>query len=739
MSRGKTLEAIVSIAGQLDPSLQKTLGAATKKLSGMKIGMAAVGTSAVAATAAMVKFGADSVKSAADYQKQMANVSTLLDGTQAEVDKRVSELSNQMLDVSNKTGVVTDDLTDGLYQMISAVGDSKDVSKQVELAAKGAAAGNATTTDSINLLSAVTKAYGDTSYDAMSKVSDLAFNTVKLGQTTFPELASSIQQVTGSSKTLGVSQEELFGVMATATGVTGNTAAVATQLKAVYSNLLKPSSGMSEALQSLGYSSGQAAIQALGFQGTLDALSKSCNGDASAMANMFSSSEALNLVLGLTGDLSQSLTDKTKAMYNAAGMTDEAFGKQTNTLEYTIQSIKNLGKNFMTSVGMKILPVVQKVAQAVLPKIQSGLEQIGPILDTIYGACAPIISAFGNMIGGVLPSLSGGIGGIAGIFGQLGSVIQPIVTSIMPPLQELFSHIGSVLQSLAPVFGKFISTLFPQIGSVIQALSPIISTLVSALSPVVDMIGQLVSLFLPKLSSVISVIVTIIQGAASVISQALSNIVPFIAPVLQNIMGILTGICDFVTNVFTGNWSAAWESVKSIFSNCFNAIVGIAKAVINGVAGTINGIINGINSCGFTVPDWVPGIGGKAFKLNVPTIPTFAAGGFTDGPSIAGEAGQEAVISFDSAHRDENLSYWAKAGRMLGVNDGILSQLETGGTAGNSTSLNVTFAPNITINGTGDNRQDIVDALKKEEEDFMDMLEDMLNRRGGDKYGFNIG
>ena len=295
------------------------------------------------------------------------------------------------------------------------------------------------------------------------------------------------------------------------------------------------------------------------------------------------------------------------------------------------------------------------------------------------------------------------------------------------------------MENLKPVFGEFISNLFPQIGSVIQALSPIISTVISALSPIVDMIGQLVSALLPALTNVINFLIPIIQLVASVVSQTLGNLISFIMPIIQNLINMLTSICDFISNVFTGNWSAAWESVKSIFSNCFQALVGLAKAPINAVVSIINGVISGINSCGFTIPDWVPVVGGKAFKIDIPQLPMFAAGGFTNGPSIAGEEAQEAVISFDNAHRDENLSYWAKAGRMLGVNDGILNQLDTPSAGGGTTSLNVTFAPNITINGTGDSKQDIMSVLKKEEEEFMDMIEDMLNRRGGDKYGFNIG
>ena len=44
-----------------------------------------------------------------------------------------------------------------------------------------------------------------------------------------------------------------------------------------------------------------------------------------------------------------------------------------------------------------------------------------------------------------------------------------------------------------------------------------------------------------------------------------------------------------------------------------------------------------------------------------------ARGGFTDGVSIAGEAGTEAVISFQRGVRSDNINTWTQAGRMLGV------------------------------------------------------------------------
>lgn len=733
MARNRELEAIIKIAGSIDPSLQKSLQSAKKEFGGLKLGMAAIGTAAVAATAAVVKLGVDAVKSAAAFEQQMANVATLLDGTKEQVSNRIGELGDDVLAVSNKTGVATDELTDGLYQIISAVGDSEDAITQMELAAKAAKAGGAETTDAINLLTAVTKGYNDTSGEAFQKASDLAFETVKLGQTSFPELASSIGKVIPLASALGMEQEELFGSFAALTGVTGSTAEVSTQMKAVMSGLMQPTQQMTDALNALGYANADAALESLGFNGLLQSLKSTMGDDVQATAKLFSSVEAQTAILALAGAQSEDLTNKTLAMYDAQNATEKAFEAQTDTLEYTIQVIKNLGKNFLTSIGRKILPVVKSVAEQLLPAIETGLDNIMPLFDSIYAAASPLINVIGDYIATILPILQSEMESVKGVFGLIQPILENIGTKLGPVFQEIFTKITEVFQDLQPVFGDFISNLFPAIGECIDALLPIVETVLSVLSPILDMVGQLVKSLLPALTSIIQFLMPVIKVLASVFSEYLGNAISYIMPIIQNIVNVFSGICDFITNVFAGNWSAAWDNVVSIFQNYFQAIVGYAKAPINAVVSIINGVIQGINECGFTIPDWVPVVGGKDFRINIPEIPMFASGGFTNGPSVAGEAGTEAVISFDSAYRSENLSYWAKAGRMLGVDDSLFTAFETGSRS-NGDSFNFTFAPQITINGTGNAKEDIIQALKDEEEEFMDFVEERLRWRGSGSY-----
>ena len=107
---------------------------------------------------------------------------------------------------------------------------------------------------------------------------------------------------------------------------------------------------------------------------------------------------------------------------------------------------------------------------------------------------------------------------------------------------------------------------------------------------------------------------------------------------------IFSGVIGFITSVFAGDWAGAWNYVVQIFSGIFSSIGAIAKAPLNAVIGLINAAIGGINSLSVDIPEWVPGVGGQHFGVNIPQLPMLAKGGITNGVSIAGEDGPEAVI-----------------------------------------------------------------------------------------------
>lgn len=145
-------------------------------------------------------------------------------------------------------------------------------------------------------------------------------------------------------------------------------------------------------------------------------------------------------------------------------------------------------------------------------------------------------------------------------------------------------------------------------------------------------------------------------------------------------------------------------------------------------------------------------MGGNTFGINIPTIPMLATGGFTDGVSIAGEAGTEAVISFDPAYRAQNVGVWERAGQMLGVLDKEQSEAGAGltskagelltlddfslGSLADGTSVVIyydfsgfTWSPQIQTSGNNESKDDLMAKLKAHEAEFFDWLEEFIQAR----------
>ena len=321
----------------------------------------------VIATTALTAAAAASVNMANKFNEGFSRVATLIPGATA----RIKELQENLLDLSPAVGKTTQDLTDGLYEIISGFGDSADSAKTLTLAAKAAAAGSSTTKEAIALLSAVTKGYGDTSLDAQKKVSDLAFTTLKLGQTSMSELASSIQKTTSSSKELGVTQEELFSVFASGTGVIGGAAEVATKLQAAYTELMKPGDALLEAFEKLGVQTGAELIQKFGgLQGAFNALKNVADETGVAVNTLFGSAQAGSLVLYEAGAGAAKATASLEAMQNVVGATDEAFAETTehgvNSFGFQLQQLQLNAQKMAIKLGQELIPALQTLLKPVM-------------------------------------------------------------------------------------------------------------------------------------------------------------------------------------------------------------------------------------------------------------------------------------------------------------------------------------------------------------------------------------
>ena len=402
-------------------------------------------------TLPLVGIGTAAVKASTNLNASMAEIATLIPGN----TERVKALKGSVQELAISTGQGTADMAGGLYQVISAVGDTQDTVKILEINARAATAGLSTTSEAIQLTSAVTKGYGETSSAAFQQVSDLAFQAVKLGQTTFPELAGSIGRVVPLSAELQVSQEELFGVMATGTGVTGGAAEVSTQLRGVLQSLLSPTAGMTTLLASMGLESGKALIEQQGLQGAIDTVVGAAARAGAPLQDYVSSIEGQTLALALAGPQADTFTEKLAAMQTATGSTDQAFAEMTEGINAAGHQFKQLWQEVVVTAQrfgdelipqlLKLKPTLTDMVEGLKATVQWFADLPAPVQKTILVAVG-LVAALGPLLL-VVGQMSMGVGALLPLLGSLGSGFAMLMT----PSAAFAAVLGKVGLLLAPL------------------------------------------------------------------------------------------------------------------------------------------------------------------------------------------------------------------------------------------------------------------------------------------------
>ena len=382
------------------------------KISKVGEGMQNIGEKMTVVSAAVLGAGYGIANMYMDYEEKLANISTLLD----EEATNLQKYDDQIKKSSNDTGISIETVSDGMYQAISSLGDLGDETNKIfDVMVKGSKAGGAEVSDSVAMISAVMKGYGSVNEETALKVSDLAFTTARLGVTTFPELAASLGQVTPLAQSVGLSLEEMFSVYATGTGVVGNTSEVTTQFKGVLSNLMKPTTAMTELIEKYGYANAQAMIESEGLSGVLNIIRNETGGNADAMAQLFSSTEALTLVTALCGAQYDTFIDKSKQMEKSAGATEQALAKVSNTAKDRLEVSINKLKNSFLDMGEALTPMIEAVSEGISkaadafskldPKVAANIVKFAALTAGI-GVTLKVVGTFTSGIG----SLVGGIG-----------------------------------------------------------------------------------------------------------------------------------------------------------------------------------------------------------------------------------------------------------------------------------------------------------------------------------------
>jgi hypothetical protein len=103
----------------------------------------------------------------------------------------------------------------------------------------------------------------------------------------------------------------------------------------------------------------------------------------------------------------------------------------------------------------------------------------------------------------------------------------------------------------------------------------------------------------PAISAIVGWIAGFAGALINFITGAIGPWWSAIQAVVGGVLNIFQGLISFISGVFTGNWAAAWNGIKEIFSGFGRAIGGAVNYVmslIRGIPGLITGIFGGAGS-----------------------------------------------------------------------------------------------------------------------------------------------
>lgn len=562
----------------------KSIEQTGSKISGLSDKMALLSAPILAAATAGFKLHSD-------FANGIAKISTLVDTTVVSMQK----ISDEIRAVSDETGAGVADLSESVYQAISAGVDTAHAVSFVKDMTIAAKAGFTDTTTAVNGVTTVLNAYGKSAEEA-SAITDQMLLAQNFGKTSFGEMAQSIGNVIPVAAQLNVSTQELFGSIAVLTKNGIRTSEAITGLKAAYSNILKPSSEAAKLSQPLGIEFNAAHLKSVGWVKFLEEVKRATGGDAEQMAQLFGSVEALNSVLVLTGKGAGDFDKVMGQMAKSAGMTREAYEKMLTPSEQ-MQIAMNQLKNAGMDLAVSFTPYFKAMSMRV-KELAAWFRTLTPEQKTLIGQVAfgiVTFQLFGSTLGRLLT-----VGGRA--FGTFNSIAAGISKA-----GSVSKYLSVQFKGLIPVF-RGIAIVAKGMGSTFLTVGRLIITVIRAAGAA-------------AMANPIIIVIAAIIAALYLLWKNWDTVSQYIEQAIQTVSETV----DAGMNWIQSAWDNAMAAVGQTASNIWEDIKDTFRSGVNWVIDQVNGLISSINGLSIDIPSLTGGAPTHV-GFSIPSISHFESG-----------------------------------------------------------------------------------------------------------------
>ena len=460
------------------------------------------------------------------------------------------------------------------------------------------------------------------------------------------ELLDSLDEYSVQFQKLGFGAEDMFNLFASgAQNGAFNLDKMGDAVKEFSIRAIDGSKTTQEGFAALGLSSDEMAEKfAAGGAGAKDAFFEVL----SALAGMEDPLKKDAAGVALFGTMWEDLgADVVTSLSTAGGAMDQSRESMEALVDTKYDNLSSALSSFgrtlqvdvLAPIGEKLVPYVE----AGIKKLESfsnwwkglGEEGQGNVLKIVgvLAVAGPALLVFGKTISGLgsaliffgqLKSAVAAVGGAMKILGVLGKaslvgILLAAVVMIATVIIQNWDHIKEACGQLKEKLGEFVGN----VGGFFMGLG---EKIIGFVSGGIEHLQNFGNKILELKDGAVERFQTGVRAALDLTKEHFPGFYESVSGVIENAKKTFTGLTDFVSGIFTGNWEKAWDGAVQAFSGIFGGILSYAKAPLNGVIDLVNKAIGNLNKISFTVPSWIPGVGGKSIGVNIPKIPNLYTG-----------------------------------------------------------------------------------------------------------------
>lgn len=256
-----------------------------------------------------------------------------------------------------------------------------------------------------------------------------------------------------------------------------------------------------------------------------------------------------------------------------------------------IDSLKNAFEG-IKSLGIAVFSSIFEVwTNGTGQKIVENILEMWTNVFNIVGALSQALANAWNNAGNGTAIIQA----IADIFIGIQDIVNSIANSLLNwVMSDNFqSALNVVLGILADLFG------YAQ-----EIMAWVVTMYETYLAPVVDKVLDCISRIIIAIGSVWEFLKPIIDTIIDVIMNVLEPVIDGLCGIIGGIIDALSGVMDFITGVFTGDWSKAWEGLKTFLGGIIDAVASLFTGLFNTIGAIFKSAWDIIVSIWSVVSTW---------------------------------------------------------------------------------------------------------------------------------------